>query len=224
LQLSFESQTPDNVASERLRKAIERNRAKQSKRSGSATAKPSAPPRPTPASFSAARSASATASPTNRSMNTSASTSRKSVARVDDVEFTRDIVPGSSNGLGSAGYTKAKRKVSTKKRSGRRSNKESQYVDYVVRACWVFALVLLGRLVLSGGGVVDYYQSVSSHQDKLYQLERIGTENQMLAGEIKKIQNNSSYQKKIVRDHLGYIARDEYLILFQKETPLQTSM
>ena len=221
MQLSFESQTPDNVASERLRKAIERNRAKQAKRSGP-TAKPSAPSRPTPASFSAAKNDSTISS--NSSMNSGASTSRRSVAKVNDVEFTRDLVPGPSNGLGGVSYTKAKRKVSTKKRSSRRSNKDSQYVDYFVKACWVFAFVLLGRLVLSGGGVVDYYQSVSSHQDKLYQLERIGTENEMLTGEIKKIQNNSSYQKKIVRDHLGYIARDEYLILFQKETLLQTSM
>lgn len=121
-------------------------------------------------------------------------------------------------------YTKAKRKVSTKKRTSKKAKNESQYVDYFVKACWVFAFILLGRLVFSNGGVVDYYQSVSGHQDKLYQLERVSAENKMLSQEIKKIQNNSSYQKKIVRDHLGYIARDEYLILFQKETPLQTSM
>lgn len=204
MQLSFESQTPDNVASERLRKAIERNRAKQSKRS-SPSSRPSAPPRP-------------------RTSSTPSSNARRSVAKVDDVEFTGDLVASSSKSLADVSYKKAKRKVSTKKRTSKKAKKESQYVDYFVKACWLFALILLGRLIFSGGGVVDYYQSVSGHQDKLYQLERINEENKKLSLEIEKIQNNSSYQKKIVRDHLGYIARDEYLILFQKEAPLQTSM
>lgn len=217
MQLSFESQTPDNVASERLRKAIERNRAKQARRSG-------APPRPSAASFSAGSSASRSRPASGGASSRSATSSRRSVAKVNDVEFMGELVPSSNKGLGSVSYTKAKRKVSTKKRTSKNAKKESQYVDYFVRACWLFAFILLGRLVFSGGGVVDYYQRVSSHQDKLYQLKRISAENKMLSQEIEKIQNNSAYQKKIVRDHLGYIARDEYLILFQKETPVQTSM
>lgn len=195
------------MASERLRKAIERNRAKQAKRSSTSSRPSSAPPRPKPASFSS-----------------SAASSRRSVAKVDDVEFTRDLVPGASQSLGNVSYTKAKRKVTAKKRTTKQAKKESLYVDYFVKACWLFALVLLGRLIFSSGGVVDYYQSVSTHQDKLYQLELTRKENKQLSVEIEKIKNNSAYQKKIVRDHLGYIARDEYLILFQQETPLQTSM
>lgn len=214
MQLSFESQTPDNVASDRLRKAIERNRAKQARRSKTPS-RPSAPPRP---------SASSSFSSPQAAARPQAATTRRSVAKVDDVEFTRDLVPASSKSLASVGQTKAKRKVSTKKRTSKAAKKESQYVDYFVKACWVFAFILLGRLVFSSGGVVDYYQSVSSHEDKVYQLERLRAENKNLSAEIEKIQNNSTYQKKIVRDHLGYIAKDEYLILFQKETPLQTSM
>ena len=38
--------------------------------------------------------------------------------------------------------------------------------------------------------------------------------------EIKKIGSNSTYQKKLVRDNLGFIARDEYLILFPREKGL----
>jgi hypothetical protein len=38
-----------------------------------------------------------------------------------------------------------------------------------------------------------------------------------LVREIERMHNDVGYQKKLVRDNLGFIASDEYLVLFPKE-------
>ena len=77
-------------------------------------------------------------------------------------------------------------------------------------------IILILRLIFSGGGVLDYYHQQKAYQEKLGDFTSIGIENQELVIENEKIRHNKRFQKKLVRDHLGFIASDEFLILFPK--------
>ena len=66
------------------------------------------------------------------------------------------------------------------------------------------------------GGVIDFHQMDSVLIEKKAYLEQLKSENKSLALEIKKMRTSPQYQKKIARDHLGVIAKDEYLVLFGK--------
>ena len=140
---------------------------------------------------------------------------RKSVAKADEAEFLAPVRRSVAKAPAKVAYTTAKRKVNTRKK-----NSESNYTAYLVKFGWAFCTFLLFRLVFSGGGVMDYYSSLNLLEDKEYEVTRVLEDNKSLAVEIKKISTNSSYQKKLVRDNLGFIARDEYLILFPREKSL----
>ena len=73
---------------------------------------------------------------------------------------------------------------------------------------------VLLRLVFSGGGIIDYYDKKEVLEKRQAGLVRLKKENADLVKEIELIKKSPSYQKKIVRQHLGHIAKDEYLILF----------
>ena len=73
------------------------------------------------------------------------------------------------------------------------------------------------RLIFSDGGVQDYYAKKDVLQGRFDELARIEGENKVLLKEIALLKKDPQYQKKVVRDHLGYIARDEYLILFPEQ-------
>lgn len=188
-------QSSETLASERLKRAIERNRAKQMKRG-----------EPTQTSFFEDRPSSG---------------GRRGFARADNVEFTTDITVSNPKPLVPISYVSAKRKVSAKKKKYQNgpSNwfKKGTPLDYLVRAAWVFALVLLGRLFFSSGGVVDYYQKKEVLSSKHHEYNLINQENMNLVQELEAIRSDQNYQRKLVRDHLGFIARDEFLILFQSE-------
>ena len=83
---------------------------------------------------------------------------------------------------------------------------------------WLFCGVLILRLIFTNGGVVDFY----AKRDHLNSREReylsIEKENKEIVAEIDKIKNSPEYQKQLVRNHLEFIAPDEFLILFAKES------
>lgn len=277
MEFSFDSRSrrpeanaapPTGDANDRLRKAIERNRAKQAKRdamgqSANAASAPnqdaplfstssapraaaggglssrlrssdgSIPQRPK-SRLPGARSARSVAPDMDMSSppppptkedrgwgsgllkkKTSAAATRKTVAKPDDTEFVAPIRKAVTKAPAKVGYTTAKRKVNTRKKGS-----DKNYINYLVKFGWVFCTFLLFRLVFSEGGVMDYYSSLNLLEDKDYEYTRIIADNKYLADEIKKIGSNSTYQKKLVRDNLGFIARDEYLILFPREKGL----
>ncbi len=107
---------------------------------------------------------------------------------------------------------KAKRTVKTK------SQKAAGLTAWAVKGTWAFCAFLLVRLIFSEGGVVEYYDKKSALDQKSYELQILKTENIALMEELELTRSNSRYQKKLVRDHLGYIARDEYLILFPENS------
>jgi cell division protein FtsB len=86
-----------------------------------------------------------------------------------------------------------------------------------VKAGWIFCAILGLRLVFMERGVIDYYQTLSNFEVQEHELSLIKKENQEIMSEINLIQKSSVYQKQIAREHLGVIAKDEYIILFAKD-------
>jgi len=272
LEFSFDSQTRgqaapgtgSNSASDRLKKAIERNRAKQSKRDNdhsqaAAAQAPDGPlfsssngPRPAvsrPGGLSSrlrasdsgtipkrpvrpasrlprgAEGSQPTPSRESRSWGQGgdaalvSKATRRSVAKPESVEFVDPIRKAVVKAPAKVGYTTAKRKVNTKSKK----SSEANFINYLVKFGWAFCSFLLFRLVFSAGGVMDYYSSLNLLEEKNYEIQSIHEDNKKLALEIKKIGKDSIFQKKLVRDNLGFIARDEYLILFPREKSLSSN-
>ncbi|MDD0853840.1 septum formation initiator family protein [Halobacteriovorax sp. GB3] len=151
---------------------------------------------------------------------------RKTVARPDDSELVGTLrkqakAPATVSyaeqlpAKKSPASSRAKRTVKTKK--GAKKSLQERFNGIVVKSGWVFCIFLLGRLIFSDGGIVDFYASKSLLQDRVNELTRVEKENVQLQNEIEKIKSNKKYQKKIVRDNLGFIARDEFLVLFPKD-------
>lgn len=82
---------------------------------------------------------------------------------------------------------------------------------------WAFCLFLVLRLTFAGGGIVDNVKKASILADKNSELVFTEQENIAVSKEIELIEKNGAYQRKLVRDNLGFIASDEYLVLFQEE-------
>uniref|UniRef100_UPI003569388A FtsB family cell division protein n=1 Tax=Halobacteriovorax sp. TaxID=2020862 RepID=UPI003569388A len=156
------------------------------------------------------------AAPETTKAPSSTTVTRRTVGKPDEAEFLTPVRKAVAKSPAKVGYTSAKRKVNTKSKK----NTDKSLVSYLVKFGWAFCTFLLFRLVFSGGGVMDYYSSLNLLEDKQYEQQRIIKENKQLALEIKKIGKNSMYQKKLVRDNLGFIAKDEYLILFPREKSL----
>ena len=57
---------------------------------------------------------------------------------------------------------------------------------------------------------------------KRAQLDKTILENAALADEIKKIKTDPKFQKNLVREHLGAISVDEFLILFASDLDSKT--
>lgn len=191
------------LGSDRLRKAIERNRAKQAKRE---TIQMSSP---------------------KSNWNSRKSTQGPTIAQdADQIRFSSSLREGPRKPPAPVSYSKrstavvkAKPRARTAKPK-RRSNlsKPLNVNDTVVKAFWVICGVLVLRLIFSQGGVTDYYDQREVLNQRSYEKARIEKENQDLLTEIDLIKSDSSHQKKLVRDHLGFIAVDEFLILFAKDS------
>ncbi len=86
------------------------------------------------------------------------------------------------------------------------------------RVGWIFVCFLFTRLVFMDSGVIDYIKMEKRLDARLGDLKSIQVENNDILNEIDLIKNNTAYQKKLVRDHLGAIDSNEYLILFPTES------
>lgn len=230
MEFSFENERPRSsssssssaIGSDRLRKAIERNRAKQAKRAGQASRASAAPP----ADEWSLPGSSPSRTTTRAASRTSSRGTRRTVGSADNVEFTTALRK-SSRAPAPVNYSEAKtptvvsrkttRKVTATTRTTRSKTKSKLLKntnEYVVKGIWVFCALLLLRLVFSDGGVRDYYAKKDVLQGRFDELARIQKENRDLVKEIDLLRKDARYQKKVVRDHLGYISKDEYLILF----------
>lgn len=199
-----ETANHSNLASERLRKAIERNRAKQMGRvekMQSTFAKPrpsTVQEAPTPPRSHEAESIRVSDNlPTRRTVATSN-------AEVEFVRPARAPVKRTPE----IGYTFTPAKKLNKKQS-----------ILMAKIGWGFCVFLLLRLIFADRGVIDYYDLKSIVTSKVEEKTSILKENENIIKEIRLIQDDAAYQKRLVRDHLGYVANDEYVVLFPSEKP-----
>ncbi len=255
----------DSISSDRLRKAIERNRAKQAKRAtgaqsrgtvdlSSASSRPSASERSGISRTGSRLPGSGTlrGRTTASSMGASAGMppggpssggpTRRSVARPGEQEFATSVrresvkAPADVSYVSNTTPTRARtatvvpattRRTTTTRTTARSTARsttrrkttaaQDKRTRYFVMGCWILLGVMCLRLVFSRGGVIDFYANKGLLEGKVEEYHSIEAENKNLLGEIKKIKASKSYQKKLVRDHLGFIAKDEFLILFSKE-------
>ena len=183
----------DSVGSERLRRALERNRAKRARQEGSRSERmqsrldkrPSVGRRPL--SRGGRIMAQAPSSPL-----------RRQESSVENVVVETSAAPA-------------------KIRSPKMSRFLSGLWEYLLRLTWLFCGVLILRLIFTNGGVVDFYAKRDHLKLKEREFLSIKVENQEIVAEIDKIKNSPEYQKQLIRSHMEFIAPDEFLILFAKE-------
>ncbi len=233
MEFSFDQESqpmPDNkMGNDRLQKAIERNRAKQARRSARSP-KPAAKtkdswslPRGRDAAPKSGGRRSVAATHENVEFTTPLRKSKRPPATVDyssevtppapknsSVSIVRRPAPASTSSRGSAVKRKPVSKARKKIMKGTN--------EAVAKGIWVFCAFLLLRLVFSDGGVQDYYAQKEVLENHFSRLSQIEEENVLLLKEIDKLVKDPQYQKKVVRDHLGYIASDEYLVLFPNKS------
>jgi cell division protein FtsB len=105
-------------------------------------------------------------------------------------------------------------------KKNRTSPKEGTLVRYMIYAGWAFCFILLLRLIFAGGGILDNLSRRENLDAKISEYNAVEKENETLGKEIELIMKNKAYQKKLVRDHLGFIASEEFLVLFREaKTP-----
>ena len=182
-------------------------RAQRAQREASAAPKPAAAPRPTPTPSAASASGTPTRKPITQADNIEMSSPLRKKATAPATVNYADQTPAKA-------IAKAKTAVSAKRKVKSKSKKKGELTHWGVKLCWGFCLFLLGRLVFSQGGVIEYFDKKSTLDQAYHEVTLLKTENDGLMKELDLIRNNHRYKKKLVRDHLGYIARDEYLILF----------
>ena len=134
--------------------------------------------------------------------------SRRSVAKPEDTEFV-PVKRTPKKVASQISYTT----TSTRKKQ---KSMDPKYVNWLVKGSWIFCGLMVLRLIFATGGVTDFYSQKSAVSDRLGELGDIKKENMQLVREIERMRSDSGFQKKLVRDNLGFIAADEFLVLFPK--------
>ena len=81
-------------------------------------------------------------------------------------------------------------------------------------AAWGVCVFFLGIVIFGERGIVDYTIRYSNLEKKNNQLNFLIKENEEIKFQIYRLENDRTYQRQVIRDYLGYIANDEYLIIF----------
>ncbi|MGB0452714.1 MAG: FtsB family cell division protein [Bacteriovoracaceae bacterium] len=193
----------DSISSDRLRKAIERNRAKQAKKSGLSSLK------------STVNSSSGYKQQTmNFSANKTASRTHVATHNMEP-EFVR---PKRAKRRVQANKlpVKAKSTTPTKQRKKRKLSKKR--TDLFYKVSWGFLAIIALRLIFAERGILDYFalQDLIDHKKEM--IVETQNENLELRREIVLIRKDAHYQRKVVRDNLGFISENEYLVVFSEES------
>ena len=93
---------------------------------------------------------------------------------------------------------------------------KEKWIERFQKLSWLGCFLLFFHLIFSDRGVADYYSQKKSLDKKVKGLAILQEEKKELKTNIGLIRKNKAHQKKLVRDHLGFISKDEFLILFQK--------
>lgn len=94
----------------------------------------------------------------------------------------------------------------------------SKFGPWPWRFGWAMAVIMMGRLVFSDGGMIDYHKKQQILVDRNLEFESIRAENKALKDEIYRIRNVPRVQKELARTHLGLISEEEFLVMFAGES------
>ena len=175
--------------SDRLKRAIERNRRKQLERAKAASTAPPVQPLPR----ASLRPQSLQSFP--RTEAGTPQTQPRPIRRLPTAPTDSGIRPRATEAL---------------------PPKTARLYGYLYKGIWLFHGYLLVQLALSQGGVIDFYKKQRLLDGKYHNLAGIEYENRLLEEEIELIAKNGGYQKRLLRDRLGLIAKDEFLVLFAR--------
>ena len=190
----METYQSSSIASERLRKAIERNRLKQARKQRQQQATPIELARPDLDGEGGVWSMPAS------SMHIEPHAPRTTYRGTDDNYFTTS--------LPTKRFTLAVDKV---RQLGPQLQKKFILFSWLV--CGLLAL----RLLFADRGVIDYYRELGHLEQQQKTLKQYQQANLALAQEVKRLKTDERYQRKMVRDHLGHVAADEFVVAFRKE-------
>jgi len=204
-----------SVSNDRLKKAIERNRARQAKRDLHNSDDQQSD------LFSSNVSKSLKSKIRNKLSN---SATRTGVARPENFQFESNIESRANKFKSSIAY-KPKRKLSLKrapkkitsptfKVGGRLTKKKKEKL--ILKCAWAICLALFVRLIFTDGGIWDYKNQKTKLSDVKKEIIQVKKENSQIVNELKLIKTSNRYRKELVRNHLGFISSDEYLVLFAK--------
>jgi cell division protein FtsB len=135
---------------------------------------------------------------------------RRPVGRPEDIAFE---VPVDRK------IKKAPAKVNYNARKAGQANRISKKKKGItfIKVGWAIIALLLVRLIFVERGIIDYVSKNESITEKKLLIEKLRSEKTQLEENIIKIRKDKNFQKSLLRDHLGVISRDEYLILFAQE-------
>lgn len=141
-------------------------------------------------------------------------TTRNSVATgMDDVDFTENPTRRKKTTGPKVNYVKP-----VKRASSRRKTKSKFNIDWTWNKIgWLCCLGLLVRIVSMEGGIIDYHSMDTALVEKEAKLIELRAENAEIVNQIHKINTSPKYQKQLAREHLGVIAKDEYLVIFSSD-------
>lgn len=211
----------NTIASSKLQKAIERNRIRQAKREGKTVDIPKRGPGYSQQEFTfqnktTPRMASASQRGAVRPQMGTTQTSRVSVATPNtETQFVRPTRTTSST-IKKNTLKYPVKKTSTAKR--KKIQKKKVKNAWIMKASWILLSFIVLRLVFAERGVIDYFAMQDLIQHKLNLIEETKQENASLVQEMEQIKNSSNYQKKLVREKLGFISGDEYLVIFSEDS------
>ncbi|MBP5297431.1 MAG: septum formation initiator family protein [Bacteriovoracaceae bacterium] len=195
-----------SIASERLRKAIERNRLKQAKRQRQQQSNPIELTRPDMGGGDGVWSM-----PAN-TMHIEPHAPRRTYRPQEDNYFTT-----SDAGIGGSSISSAL----PAKRFSMAVDKVRQLGPQLQKKFLLFSWLVCGllglRLLFADRGVVDYYRELGHLAKQQKTLQEYQQKNLVLAQEVKRLKTDEKYQRKMVRDHLGHVAHDEFVVAFTKE-------
>ena len=219
-----ESSANSGVSNSRLQKAIERNRARMRKRaeviSGTQTSAPRAVPVSRRLPGKPATTQVLKKSSLSERKSWSKSESDKSVEdRIAKLRQKRASRTSNTSRLSSARETTFWKSFTFK--SILLGAPDRGFLSrWSVYLSWLGLCAFMLHISFGPRGLVEYYSRVSDQQTIKENIRRLDQENNDLVFEINQVENSRSYQRKVVRDYLGYISKDEHLIIFPESTIL----
>ena len=134
---------------------------------------------------------------------------RTSVARPDEYSF---VEPPLQKKLANK-MLPVRYKTETRSRKGIK-NFLAKSISWLKLGFVVFIIV---RLFFSQGGVLEYLERTKKIGELTLHKQSLSDDNRALEKEIKQIETDVNLQKQLMREHLGLIGPDEYMILFRSE-------